>query len=159
MEWPGLAHFLEHMLFMGSKVNADEDAFFHFIEQNGGQSNAYTSLEETNFYFSIDKSALIPALDLFAGFFNSPLLSANSIEREMIAVNNEHEKNLQNDDWRTWQMLKNSSDPNFPFSHFSTGDLKTLNKTGVRDALVDFYKVCNHFVRLTVIGKSLNILT
>jgi len=39
---PGLAHFLEHMIFMGSDEFPDENAFSSFISSNGGMSNAYT---------------------------------------------------------------------------------------------------------------------
>ena len=139
-EFPGLAHFLEHMLFMGTETNPNEDAYSEYLSTNNGYSNAYTDLEETNYYFSVDSTALNGALDLFAGFFTCPLLKADGVYREMNAVNNEHQKNLQNDGWRLFQMLKDSSNPKYPFHNFGTGDLATLNKTGVREALVNFHQ-------------------
>ena len=46
---PGLAHFLEHMIFMGSEKYKDEDAFGSLIATNGGYSNANTDNEITNY--------------------------------------------------------------------------------------------------------------
>ena len=42
VEYPGTAHFLEHMLFLGTKKYPSEDEFMSFVSQGGGQSNAYT---------------------------------------------------------------------------------------------------------------------
>jgi insulysin len=39
----GLAHFLEHMIFMGSEKYPNENAFFELISASGGYANAYTS--------------------------------------------------------------------------------------------------------------------
>jgi hypothetical protein len=41
-EIPGLAHFHEHMLFLGTKEYPKEDSFEAFLAQNGGSSNAYS---------------------------------------------------------------------------------------------------------------------
>jgi len=49
LERQGLAHFLEHMIFMGSEKYPDEQAFEHHITLHGGESNAYTQCEFTNF--------------------------------------------------------------------------------------------------------------
>ena len=70
---PGLAHFLEHMLFMGSEKYRIESEFNDFISKNGGNFNAYTDIENTNFHFSIQNSALETALDIFAHFFIDPI--------------------------------------------------------------------------------------
>ena len=40
----GLSHYLEHMLFMGSKKYADENEYDSFLAKNGGSSNAYTEM-------------------------------------------------------------------------------------------------------------------
>lgn len=52
-EVPGLAHFLEHMLFLGTEKYPDENSYSQFISAHGGRSNAYTALENTNYYFDI----------------------------------------------------------------------------------------------------------
>ena len=45
----GLAHFLEHMIFMGSEKYPDEGGYSEFLSANGGYCNAYTEFEWTNF--------------------------------------------------------------------------------------------------------------
>ena len=45
----GTAHFLEHMLFMGTDKYPLENEYTYFIENNGGEDNAYTTLTNTNY--------------------------------------------------------------------------------------------------------------
>ena len=44
---PGLAHFCEHMLFLGTEKYPDENDYSAYLNTNGGSSNAFTSAEET----------------------------------------------------------------------------------------------------------------
>ena len=46
---PGLAHFLEHMIFMGSEKYPEEEAYSNHMSTFGGYCNAYTELEWTNY--------------------------------------------------------------------------------------------------------------
>lgn len=46
-EWPGLAHFAEHGLFLGSRKYPAENEYNEYLSANGGTSNASTSLDET----------------------------------------------------------------------------------------------------------------
>ena len=46
---PGLAHFVEHMLFLGSDKYPDEGSYSEHVAANGGAVNAYTEFEWTNF--------------------------------------------------------------------------------------------------------------
>jgi protease-3 len=48
---PGLAHFLEHMLFRGSQKYPEVELFVDLIKKNNGIFNAYTASEETNYFF------------------------------------------------------------------------------------------------------------
>lgn len=50
---PGLAHFLEHMLFLGTKSFPDEREFDFYLGAHAGHSNAYTSSENTNYMFKV----------------------------------------------------------------------------------------------------------
>jgi len=50
---PGLAHFHEHMLFLGTTKYPDENDFETYLSKNGGSTNAFTSMEDTNYYFSV----------------------------------------------------------------------------------------------------------
>jgi len=63
VELPGLAHFLEHMLFMGTEKYPEENDYSKFLAENGGSSNAYTSSDHTNYYFDVSPKELNGALD------------------------------------------------------------------------------------------------
>lgn len=52
---PGLAHFLEHMVFMGSEKYPDENSFDSFVQRSGGHDNASTDCETTVFYFETQR--------------------------------------------------------------------------------------------------------
>lgn len=56
-ELEGLAHFLEHMVFMGSAKYPDENGFDKLMSKNGGSSNASTDCERTKFYFEVQRKS------------------------------------------------------------------------------------------------------
>ena len=100
----GLAHFLEHMLFLGTEKYPDEAEYSKFLTGNGGYSNAYTQQDHTNYHFEIRHEAFEGALDRFSQFFIAPLFDPRFTEREMNAVNSEFQKNSENDAWRLNQL-------------------------------------------------------
>ncbi len=135
----GLAHFLEHMLFLGSKKYPKPDGYAAFMAQNGGQSNAYTAPDHTNYHFSIPHQAFAQGLDRLAQFFIAPIMDSRYAQREMHAVDSEHGKNLENDSWRTHQVLRTAFLKGHPAATFSTGNLKTL-ATVKRTTLLAFHQ-------------------
>ncbi len=81
----GLAHFLEHMIFKGSrKLKAGE--FDKKIEAIGGSSNAATGLDDVHYYVLIPPQKLITAIDLLLNLVLSPSLVKEqfSLEREVV---------------------------------------------------------------------------
>ena len=103
------------MLFLGTEKYPSESEYQQFLSDHEGSSNAFTASEDTNYYFDISPGHFKGALDRFAQFFICPLLNGNSSSRELQAVNNEHEKNLQTDGWRIMQLLRSTSNPRHPF--------------------------------------------
>lgn len=82
----GLAHFCEHLLFMGTEKYPKENDYNQFLSEHSGFSNAFTGVEDTNYYFEVGQEHLEGALDRFAQFFISPLFSDGCTERELKAV-------------------------------------------------------------------------
>ena len=138
---PGLAHFCEHMLFLGTKRFPDEGAFEQYIGAFGGSNNAYTATEETNYFFDVQGTALPGAIERFSGFFTGPLFTPSATAREVSAIESEHSKNLQSDFWRYEQLFKLRADPSHPFAKFGTGNRATLRdgEGATRDALLRFH--------------------
>ena len=65
-EYYGTAHFLEHMLFMGSEKYPSTNDYAEYIKNNGGSSNAYTGMTMTNYHFDVSNDGFEGALDRFA---------------------------------------------------------------------------------------------
>ena len=86
------------------------------------------------------------ALDRFSQFFLSPLFTESATEREVNAVNSEHEKNIPHDTWRSNQIEKSTANPNHDFFKFGTGNKETLDikpkaeGISVRDSLLEFHR-------------------
>ena len=85
-EVPGLAHFCEHMSFLGTEKYPEEGDFATFLASHGGSSNAYTDNEDTVYYFDVNADFLQEALDRFAQFFIAPLFTASATARELNAI-------------------------------------------------------------------------
>lgn len=155
----GLAHFLEHMLFLGTEKYPDAAEYEQYISEHGGSRNAYTSFEHTNYFFDIDAAYLEEALDRFAQFFIAPNFDANYVERELNAVQAEYQMGLKSDSRRGLDVLQASMNPEHPFSQFAVGSLESLaDRDGslVRDELIDFYKkyYSANIMRLVVHGQE-----
>ncbi len=128
LEYPGMAHFCEHMLFMGTKKYPSENEFFSYVSNYAGLTNAFTAPNRTVYMFSAQTSGFLPLLDRFAHFFIDPLFNTNSIAREMHAVDQEFAKNLENDNWREYMIFKETGNATHPNRMFSTGNSETLGK-------------------------------
>lgn len=158
----GLAHFCEHMLFLGTKKYPNENDYNKFLSEHGGSSNAATYLDHTLYYFDIIPEKLSQALDRFSQFFISPLFTESATEREINAVNSEHEKNIPNDLWRLDQLNKHLANPDHPFNTFGTGNKDTLlripkeNNIDVRNKLLEFHDkwYSSNIMSLAVLGKE-----
>jgi len=135
----GLAHFLEHMLFMGSTKYPKVDYFFDKLQEFGGYSNAYTEGFHTVYYFNVFNEGLNQMIDIFSRFFIDPLFKEETVKKEMNAVNEEHLKNINNDDWKFEYFKYFLTDKTSFLNKFSTGSLETLNKPEIRKYLLDFY--------------------
>lgn len=155
----GLAHFLEHMLFLGTEKYPEPGEYKNFISEHGGAQNAYTTFDHTNYYFRVDKAFLEPALDRFAQFFIAPLFNERYVTRERQVVHSEYLSGIKSDGRRIFSASKRAINPGHPYAKFAVGSLDTLAdrpSAPVRDDLIAFYR--NHYsaglMALVVLGKE-----
>ncbi|KAJ8667813.1 hypothetical protein QAD02_009476 [Eretmocerus hayati] len=161
-EVPGLAHFCEHMLFLGTEKFPEDNSYHQYLSQNGGSSNAATYLDHTNYYFDVNPDKLQGALDRFSQFFIAPLFNEAMTDKEMNAVHSEHEKNIASDIWRLDQLDKSSANPDHPYNKFGTGSIETLDVIpkqkgiNVREELLKFHSTwySANIMSLSVLGKE-----
>lgn len=104
-ECQGMAHFLEHLLFMGSEKYPEENAYDAFMSKHGGDDNAYTEMEHTVYHFEIPQEHLGNALDIFSQFFVAPLMLESSVDRELSAVESEFQLVKNEDNTRVQQLM------------------------------------------------------
>lgn len=153
--YPGLAHFLEHMVFMGSERFPNENEFSEFISNHGGNDNGSTSESETDFQFEIEQEHLEDGLDRFSSFFISPLLKEDCAEREVNAVDSEFRAHLEEDNFHCAYVMQAIANPDHPFSCFDCGNSQTLGDTkNVLIALKQFYSQHYTANRMTLIIDS-----
>ena len=125
-ETEGLAHFLEHMLFLGTEKYPEVTEYGNYIKSNGGYNNAYTSTDHTNYQLEVRHAAFEGALDRFSQFFIAPKFNPDFTGREVNAVHNEAMRHVQNDFRRQLGVARELYDPASGESKFSTGNKDTL---------------------------------
>ncbi|MGK3741257.1 MAG: nardilysin [Bacillariaceae sp.] len=124
-ECQGMAHFLEHLLFMGSQKFPEENSYDAYMSKHGGNDNAYTESEHTVYHFEIPQEQLSGALDMFSQFFVSPLLKESSVARELKAIESEFMSAKNSDGSRSQQLMAYTCGRSFqehPSSKFGWGN-------------------------------------
>jgi protease-3 len=125
MDFQGMAHYLEHMLFMGSESFPEPDGYMNFAAENGGSSNAYTSSEITNYMITIENTAFPEALHRLSEFFSAPILDPGYIQKEKNAVNAEWSMRRESEG-RSIYRLQRALLGEHPANRFTIGNLETL---------------------------------
>lgn len=139
----GLAHYLEHMLLMGSKRYPQPDNLAEFLKKHGGSHNASTASYRTAFYLEVENDALDLAVDRLADAIAEPMLDPVNADRERHAVNAELTMARSRDVMRMRQVGAETLNPAHPAARFSGGNLQTLkDKPGsnLHKTLVEFYQ-------------------
>jgi predicted Zn-dependent peptidase len=119
-EQNGIAHFLEHMAFKGTKRRtalqiAEE------IEDVGGYINAYTSREMTAYYARVLESDVALALDVIADIVLNPAFDKREIEVERHVILQEIGQALDTPDDIVFDWLQEVSYPDQPFGRTILG--------------------------------------
>ncbi|XP_068564058.1 nardilysin [Cebidichthys violaceus] len=159
---PGLAHFLEHMVFMGSEKYPAENGFDAFLKKHGGSDNASTDCERTIFQFDVQKKYFREALDRWAQFFVCPLMIEDAIDREVEAVDSEYQLARPSDSHRKEMLFGSLAKPGHPMGKFCWGNAQTLKhdpkeqQINTYQRLRDFWRryYSAHYMTLTVQSKE-----
>uniref|UniRef100_A0A8D3DBV1 Nardilysin a (N-arginine dibasic convertase) n=1 Tax=Scophthalmus maximus TaxID=52904 RepID=A0A8D3DBV1_SCOMX len=159
---PGLAHFLEHMVFMGSEKYPSENGFDAFLKKHGGSDNASTDCERTIFQFDIQRKSFKEAFDRWAQFFICPLMIRDAIDREVEAVDSEYQLAKPSDSHRKEMLFGSLAKPGHPMGKFCWGNAQTLKqepkkkKINVYKRLRAFWKkhYSAHYMTLAVQSKE-----
>ncbi|KAK5961939.1 Axl1p PWA37_000828 [Arxiozyma heterogenica] len=169
---PGVAHLCEHMLFAaGSKMYPDPNLYHKILAKNNGTHNAYTTGEQTTFFFemsNINTNGELEfdlAMDIFSSFFTNPLFSTNLLNKELYVIQSEHDSNISNIDKIFYHGTRLLSYKEHPFHQFSTGDITSLSKisgSDLKSILIEYFNQNFFATNMTLVIKgpqSVNMLT
>lgn len=78
---PGISHFLEHMVFKGTKGRSSVE-IAKSIENVGGYLNAYTTREMTAYYAKVIKKDVALAFDILSDMLLNPAFATDELEKE-----------------------------------------------------------------------------
>ena len=82
LEWPGLAHFLEHLLFLGTERFPTSEGLMAYVQRHGGQVNASTRERTTEFFFELPVATFSGGLEQLADMLTHPRLTLEDQLRE-----------------------------------------------------------------------------
>ena len=153
----GMAHFLEHMLFLGTETFPRPGEYQEFINRHGGSNNAWTGTEFTNYYFDLHHEFFADGLHRFSQFFCCPTFDAQLVDKERNAIDSEYRLKLQDDVRRSYQVHKETVNPDHPFAKFSVGNWETLGDrpgSQIRDELIAFYQTHYSAGRMSLVLQS-----
>ncbi|HDZ55075.1 hypothetical protein LCGC14_0226740 [marine sediment metagenome] len=125
----GLAHLLEHMLFMGSEYYPEPGSFPALVSRWGGRYNASTAGEETRFFFSVASAGLLSCIGQLADMLAAPLIEATQVGAERQVIHAEFHTRLADDALHAQAALGQVTNSAHPLSRFSAGNATSLNGT------------------------------
>ncbi len=82
----GLSHFLEHMMFKGTKKRPTALAVSEELDRVGGSYNAFTSHEETGYWVKVDYTHIDLALDVVSDMLLNSKFEKKEIEKEKVVI-------------------------------------------------------------------------
>ena len=136
----GLAHLLEHMCFIISKKYQEPNYVQNKVTEFGGWTNAYTDSLNTVYYFNVFSQYLSNMLEIFVDYLTNADLRKENIFNEIKNVDSEHHKNLNNDNFKFFNLLHILSDKKNNYHNFFTGSVETLDNADTYNKIIDFYK-------------------
>jgi predicted Zn-dependent peptidase len=157
-EFFGISHFLEHMLFEGTKNRKDSREIANEIEKYGAEFNAYTSTTRTAFFIKIINKRFEKALDILSDMVSNPLFDKKKIEKEKKVILKEI--NMVTDDPRMhqWILFQKNLFEKHPAKNPTYGNAKAVKSLN-RDIIKNYYDkhyLPNNMI-ISVVGNVNNV--
>ena len=133
----GVAHFLEHLFFKGTK-NHQPGEFDRILETKGAITNAATSKDFTHYYVTIPSKDFDLAMELHADMMMNPLIPRNELEKERKVVLEEINKDLKNPSRILYDNLNSMLYTDHPYKRKVIGRSEVI-ETITRDKILEFY--------------------
>lgn len=124
--WPGLAHCVEHCVFLGSRERPGAAEFADYVHAHGGRYNARTLALQTLYFLEMPAAELSPALAALCGLLASPLFVAERVRREVEVLDAEYQARCADAAQQLLGAIAAQLPPGHPMSRFHAGARDTL---------------------------------
>ena len=140
--WPGLAHFLEHLLFLGTERFPATDNLMAWVQRHGGQVNAKTCERHTDFFFELPIGAFEGGLERLCDMLAQPRMSLADQLREREVLHAEFIAWAREPSAQREIKLFQPLNPAHPLRAFHAGNRYSLPvpRANFQQALKDFYQ-------------------
>jgi len=153
-ELNGVSHFIEHMLFKGTRKRSAKE-ISQSVEGIGGYLNAFTSEENTCFYSKARHDKFDELLDVLMDMFHNSAFEPHEIEKERGVIKEELAMYLDQPHHHVHELLNETMWPDHPLGRSLTGTEKTIDGMGRRQ-LVN-YQDENYISATTLIVAAGNV--
>ena len=135
-EIKGIAHFIEHLLYTGTKTRSNED-ISREIEKRGGILNGFTSQDATSYWFKLPSEHIFSGIDILIDMLKNPSFDSEKFEKEKKVIleeikmyHDDPQKNISD------KILENLYEP--PFGLGVIGTEETVSKLK-RDFIINYF--------------------
>ncbi|WP_413703923.1 pyrroloquinoline quinone biosynthesis protein PqqF [Pseudomonas sp. Pseusp16] len=142
LAWPGLAHFLEHLLFLGTERFPAGQGLMAYVQSHGGQVNARTSERTTDYFFELPPKAFAGGLERLSDMLAHPRMNPDDQQREREVLQAEFVAWSQDAAAQQQSALFSGLGEAHPLRGFHAGnrDSLPLQQPEFQQALQDFYQ-------------------
>jgi predicted Zn-dependent peptidase len=155
----GISHFIEHMVFEGTKNRIDSRVISNEIESLGGELNAYTSNERTSFYIKIPKKHVKKALDIISDIIQNPIFKEEKIEKERRIILKEINLHKDEPRFHQWVLFAGALFKGHPAGQPPYGTVQAVKAIKKKDILDYYHKhyLPNNMI-ISVVGDFSGVL-
>lgn len=141
MAWPGLAHFLEHLLFLGTERFPTDEGLMAYVQRHGGQVNASTRERTTDFFFELPVATFAAGLERLVDMLTHPRLTLKDQQREREVVHAEYVAWAQDAKAQQQVALLEGLAADHPLRGFHAGNRDSLpvEREAFQQALSEFH--------------------
>lgn len=142
LAWPGLAHLLEHLFFLGTERFPTEQNLMTYVQRHGGQVNARTTDRTTDFFFELPPAAFAGGLERLGDMLSHPRLDETVQLREREVLHAEFIAWSQDPTAQRQVALHEGLSAAHPLRGFHAGNRDSLavQRAEFQMALQDFYR-------------------
>lgn len=135
----GISHFIEHMIFEGTKTRKSSREIANEIEKLGGELNAFTSSERTCFFSKVLNKHFDKALEVLSDIIKNPLFDKKAIEKERKVIIKEIDLVTDEPRFHQWILFQKTLFKKHPTKNPTYGSKQAVKKLTRKD-LLNYYK-------------------